>query len=96
MPKPPPLEEEEQISKQEQEKTMPAARCRECKNVTWTVSIADGLTCRGKHKKGCSKPPGRLDLLRKIPLARRLTVLGGRLLRPMTDEQVAAAAEELR
>jgi hypothetical protein len=87
----------ELLSKQDVTKRMPAARCRGCGIVTWDVSIADGLIrCRKKHVKGCTKPPGRLDLLHDIPLARREHVLGGRLLRPMTNAEVAAAARELK
>jgi hypothetical protein len=85
------------IAKHDLTKVMPAARCRECRRVTWDVSIADGLRDRDKaHAEGCSKPPGRLDLLRSIPLAKQATVLGGRLLHPMSDAEVAAAAKELK
>lgn len=84
------------ISKQDAAKRMPAARCRGCQRVTWEISIADGLMrCPTTHAKGCAVPWGRLDLLYTIPLAKRVTVLGGRLLRSMSDDEVAAAAEEL-
>lgn len=89
--------EEVALTKSDLVKQVPAARCRACGRVTWRISIASGLS-RVKdpgHHEGCPRPPGRLDLLAKIPLMKRDTVLDGRLLRPMTDDEVAEAAKEL-
>lgn len=56
------------IDAQEWNRIVPAARCKECGNVTWKLSLSGGpqkLYDNKKngpvHEKGCSRPPGRLD-----------------------------------
>lgn len=42
--------------------TMPAARCKECRVVTWKVNLVRGLwRSTEEHAEGCSRPQGRLD-----------------------------------
>lgn len=88
------MDDEIQLTKSDLSKFHPAARCRSCKAVTWTVSIDAGLKkVRPQHKVGCPKPRGRLDLLENIPLSMRDSVFNGRLLTPLRDEEVAEIAE---
>ena len=56
------------IHAREWNRVVPAARCRECGEITWKLSLSGGpqkLVDSRKHgpvhKEGCSKPPGRLD-----------------------------------
>lgn len=49
----------------EEERGCPAARCRECGVITHECSITAGVWTEPypEHRKGCSKPFGRLHLL---------------------------------
>lgn len=88
--------EEVQITKSDLTRVHPGARCRCCGVVTWKVSLSQGqIRTNARHRPGCPKPPGRIDLLQDVPLRHRETLFGGRLLRPMTDGEIAVVAEEL-
>lgn len=85
-----------EITDSDMAKAMPAARCRECEVVTWRIRLDRGLErLDPKHADGCAKPVGRVDLLAQIPAAQHERFLGGRLLRPMNDSEVAWAAKEV-
>lgn len=75
-----------------------AAKCRECGAVTWVCSIDGGRRpTRAKHAKGCTEPPGRLDLQEQIgDEATERELFGDRLRYFMHDEEVAQAAEAWR
>lgn len=77
-------------------KSMPAARCRGCGVVTWTIRLDRGLEQTGaKHRTGCSHPVGRVDLWQDVPPAQRARVCGGRLMKTMGNEEVRRAADEV-
>lgn len=81
------------LTRAEMTRPVPAARCRGCGVVTWTVTIAAGLKrSTRKHEEGCGRPPGRLDILAKVPLSERERFLGGALERPMTQDELEALA----
>ena len=57
------------IGAQEWNRIVPAARCKECGNVTWKLSLSGGpqkLVDTKKHgpvhEDGCSRPNGKLDI----------------------------------
>lgn len=83
------------------ERPYPAARCRGCDCITYYCSVAGGIIkppLKTKHRKGCRKPLGRLDLITALAdydprLETRL--FGRRLRRYMSDDDVRAAAAEL-
>ncbi len=74
----------------------PAARCRECKALTWEVSFR-GLRKleRPEHTESCAHPVGRLDLQQAVPLAVRKELYGTRMERPMSDAAVEFMAREI-
>lgn len=90
------MTEEVQITKSDLTRIHPAARCRGCGVVTWKASLSQGqMKIDARHRAGCAKPPGRLDLLERVPLRRRKTLFGGRLLRSLSDEEVADIAGKI-
>ncbi len=57
------MPEPDEITLEESTRVCIAARCRECGTVTHKCSIAAGVkVLQAIHLKGCSEPPGRLQL----------------------------------
>jgi len=89
-------EDSPHIPRAEMEAMVPAARCRQCGVITWTVSLVEGVVRSHKdHTRWCDKPAGRMDLLMRLGVRERGEFMDGRLLKPMTDAELVEAEKEL-
>jgi predicted deacetylase len=88
--------DEIQLTLEDEQAVMPAARCRRCGVVTWKCSLLKG-TWKVKHAShhiGCHAPPGRLDCrVLATHLKRREIVL--KCLRCLDDEEAQTLLDEL-
>jgi hypothetical protein len=79
----------DEIPKEEQNRLYPAARCRECWEVTWTVSITHGVRpAKVTHRQGCSAPLGRIDVKKRVHHRKLRRLYGDRLDRTMTNGEI--------
>lgn len=92
-----PLDDPVEITPSDLAISMPAARCRGCGVITWRIRLDRGLEQVARaHSPGCDQPIGRVDLWQDVPPAQRKKILGGRLLKTMTNDEVRQAAAEVR
>ncbi len=86
------------LERQERERVVTAARCRDCGVETWTMTQSRGTQPihAPEHEPGCSVPMGRLDLQRALPGKRKRELFGGRLERPMSNDEMESACETMK
>ena len=89
-----------QLTLEDEELTVPAARCRGCGALTHQCSLLEGIKAvkTPQHHKGCRKPPGRTHLkvfAEALPRRDHREVWRRRLDHMLWDSEVKTLADEL-